>query len=378
MRNYIFVVPVVAVSLVIAGCAKHQEVVEASTAAPAVTVEHAPDPNVISVQKPERFAVAKAQARLTVSQVTANGIVSPDVSRTVPVTALSSGRVLEVRVRLGDEVQQGQLLLTMTSPDMAQAIAELKKDQTDEKLTKIQLDRAQLLFSRGALAQKDLDVAEDAYTKAKLETQADAERIKILGGDPNNLTTSIEVHAPISGTIIEQNVTTAGGIKSLDNSPNLFTIANLSRIWVICDVYENDLARVHENDRVEINLNAYPNRRFEGRVTNIGKLLDPTTHTAKVRIELGNESGILRPNMFATAKFLTQGSHMGVVIPSSAVLRLRDKDWVFISLNDGKFRRAEVQAGPVNADGTQQILDGLHSGDTVVSDALLFDRESQQ
>jgi membrane fusion protein, heavy metal efflux system len=366
-----------AAAIAISGCSKNQSVVEASTVPPAVQVETVQDSNVISVQRPERFSLVTATARAMIGQLGANGVVAPDVSRTVPVLALSSGRVQDVRVRLGDDVQQGQLLLTFSSPDMSQAISDYKKFQTDEKLAKTQYERAQLLFSHGALAQKDLEIAEDAYAKAKVDTQAAAERIRILGGDPQNPSTLIEVRAPVSGTVIEQNVTTAAGVRSLDNSPNLFTIANLSSVWVVCDVYENDLSRVHMDDRAEITLNAYPNRRFQGRVTNISKLLDPATRTAKIRIELPNESGILRPNMFATVSFLTQGSQMATVIPSSAILRLRDRDWVFIKVGDGKFRRTEVQAGPVNTDGTQQVLSGLRAGDSVVSEALLFDRESQ-
>src|SRR5207244_7326801 len=137
-----------------------------------------------------------------------------------------------------------------------------------------------------------------------------------------------EIHAPVGGTVIEQNVFSAGGVKSLDNSPSLFTIADLSSVWVLADVYENDLARVHLGDRAEIELNAYPNRRLQGRVTNISRLLDPNTRAAKVRIELTNESGILRPNMFATVHFVSQGSEDRTVVPATAVLPLHERHWV--------------------------------------------------
>ena len=152
----------------------------------------------------------------------------------------------------------------MTSPDMSQAISDYQKFRADAALAKTQLDRAQLLYSHGASAQKDLEVAEDAYNKANIDTQTAEEHIRLLGGDPQHLSPLIEIHAPVSGTIIEQNVTSAAGVKSLDNSPNLFTIADLSNVWIICDVYENDLARVHLGDRAEIELNAYPNRRLAG------------------------------------------------------------------------------------------------------------------
>ncbi len=359
---------------ILSGC-EHSAVKAASNDLPAPTVESVADINVVTVAKPEQFSLAKVLGRAESDQLVANGVVAADVSRTVPVNALSSGRVADIRARLGDDVKQGQFLLTMTSPDMSQAFSDFSKFQADEALAKTQSERAELLYSKGALAQKEVEVAQDTYSKAKIDTKTAAEHIRILGGDPEHPSPLIEIHAPVSGTIIEQNVTSASGIKSLDNSPNLFTIADLSSVWVICDVFENDLAKVHVGDQAQIELSAYPNRRLRGRVTNISKLLDPNTRSAKVRIEIPNEDGILRTNMFAIAHFVSQGAQMRTVIPAGAVLRLHDRDWVFVKLNDGKFRRTEVQAGQTDTDGTQEILSGVKSGDQVVKDALMFDRQ---
>jgi cobalt-zinc-cadmium efflux system membrane fusion protein len=350
----------------------------AQTAAPAVTVESVPDRNVVTVADAQRFGLAEAVARRESDQLLANGVVAADVSRSHAVNALFSGRVVEVKARLGDDVQKGQLLLTMTSPDMAQAFADYQKFEADAALAKTQLDRTQLLYSHGATAQKDLEVAEDTSNKANVDVKTAAERIRLLGGDPENVTPLIEIRAPVAGTIMEQNVTSADGVKSLDNSPSLFTIADLSNVWILCDVYENDLARVHLGDPAEIELNAYPGRPLKGRVTNISKLLDANTRSAKVRIELPNDDGILRPNMFATVHFVSQGTETRTVIPSSAVLRLQDRDWVFVKLSGAQFRRTEVNAGAVDADKTQQVLSGVRVGDRVVTDALMFDREVQK
>jgi cobalt-zinc-cadmium efflux system membrane fusion protein len=366
-----------ALALLLSGCSR-EPVNAAPAIAPAATVESVPDRNVVTVTNPQRFPVAPAVARHESDQILANGTVAADVSRSYAVNALSSGRVVDVKARLGDDVQKGQLLLTMTSPDMSQVFADYQKFQAGAALAKSQLDRARLLYSHGATPQKDLDVAEDTYNRANIDTQAAEEHIRLLGGDPQRASSLIEIHAPVSGTIIEQNVTSAAGVKSLDNSPNLFTIADLSNVWILCDVYENDLAHVHLGDRAEIELNAYPDRRLAGRVANISKLLDANTRAAKVRIELPNEAGILRPNMFATIHFVAQGTATRTVIPSSAVLRLQDRDWVFVKLDGPRFRRTEVQAGPVNADKTQQILSGLRPGDQVVTAALMFDREVQK
>ena len=366
-----------ALALLLSGCSR-APVNAAPAIAPATTVESVPDRNLITVANPERFPVAPAVSRHESDQILANGTVAADVSRSYAVNALSSGRVVDVKARLGDDVQKGQLLLTMTSPDMSQAFADYQKFQAGAALAKSQLDRARLLYSHGATPQKDLEVAEDTLNRANIDTQAAEEHIRLLGGDPRRASSLIEIHAPVSGTIIEQNVTSAAGVKSLDNAPNLFTIADLSNVWILCDVYENDLAHVHLGDRAEIELNAYPDRRLAGRVANISKLLDPNTRAAKVRIELPNQAGILRPNMFATIHFVAQGTATRTVIPSSAVLRLQDRDWVFVKLNAQQFRRTEVVSGPVDADKTQQILGGLRPGDQVVTTALLFDREVQK
>jgi cobalt-zinc-cadmium efflux system membrane fusion protein len=370
-------IAVAILSVALSGCSREPAQAAASVAPPA-TVESVPDRNIVTIANPERFPLAQAVARHESDQILANGTVAADVSRSYAVNALSSGRVLDVKARLGDDVQKGQLLLTMTSPDMSQAFADYQKFTASAALAKTQLDRFRLLYSHGASPQKDVDVAEDTYNRANIDIQAAEERIRLLGGDPRHASSLIEIHAPVSGTIIEQNVTSAAGVKSLDNSPNLFTIADLSNVWILCDVFENDLARVHLGDRAEIELNAYPNRRLAGRVTNISKLLDANTRAAKVRIELPNAAGILRPNMFAAIHFVAQGTATRTVIPSSAVLRLQDRDWVFVKLDGRRFRRTEVQAGPVNADKTQQILSGLHPGDQVVTTALTFDREVQK
>jgi cobalt-zinc-cadmium efflux system membrane fusion protein len=340
-------------------------------------VEKAPDRNLITMEKAERFAVAQAATRREADQILANGVVAADVSRTYAVNALTSGRVMDVRVRLGDEVEKGQLMLSLTSPDMAQAIADLQRFRAAEAYAKIQLDRGQLLLSKGAAPQKDVDAAQDTYNRAKIDTETAREHIRILGGDADHLSPVIEVHAPVAGTVIEQNVTMAAGLKSLDNAPNLFTIADLSSLWILCDVYENDLAHVQVGDQATLELNAYQNRSFRGKVTNISKLLDPATRAAKVRIELANDSGLLRPNMFVTAHFTAQSATTRTVIPSTAILRLQDRDWVFLKVGDKQFRRTEVEAGPVNPDKTQQVLSGVKPGDVVVTDALMFDREVQ-
>ena len=330
------------------------------------------DPNIVTVQRPELFKLAAVETRALPNVLNVNGSVSPDVTRTIHVTSQGSGRVTDLRVKLGDLVQRGQVLLSIYSADLAGAFSDYQKALADERLTKRALDRAQLLYSHGALAQKDLEVAQDAEDKVTVDVQNTQHRVKLLGGDPDHPSTIIELRAPVSGTIVEQNVAGFEGVKSLDNSPNLFTIADLSRVWVVCDVYENDLGEVHLGDLSEIRLNAFPDRVFQGKIADISRVLDPNTRSAKVRIVLSNPEGSFRPGMFAVASFRSRKLQERLVLPGTAVMRLHDKDWVFRKEAANRFRRLEVHSLGTTPDGMQEISDGVKPGDQVVAQALDF------
>ena len=147
-----------------------------------VKVVEAPDPNLVAMDHPELFPTVAVELRKIPNELPVNGVIAPDVSRTVPVNALSGGRVVEIKVQLGDYVEKGQVLLTLTSPDLSSAISDYRKAVADEALSKRQLERSQLLFENGALAQKDLQIAEDTEEKARVDLQTTAEHIRILGG----------------------------------------------------------------------------------------------------------------------------------------------------------------------------------------------------
>jgi cobalt-zinc-cadmium efflux system membrane fusion protein len=329
------------------------------------------DPNLYTVDHAELFQLATVGTRNLPTVLRANGSVTPDVNRTIHVTSQGSGRVESLNVRLGDYVKQGQVLLSIHSADLAGAFSDYQKAAADERLAKTGLDRAQLLYSHGALAEKDLQQAQDTEEKAQVDVQNAEQHVRILGGDPAHPGSLIELRAPVSGTIVEQNVSGFEGIKSLDNSPSLFTIADLSRVWVLCDVYENDLEDVHLDDTAEIRLNAYPDRTYHGGVADISRVLDPNTRSAKVRIVLPNGDGSLRPGMFAVVTFRSRTSQSRVVVPATAVIRLQDKDWVFRKDGAQRFRRVEVHTGEVS-DQMQQIREGVSPGEQVVANALEF------
>ena len=343
----------------------------AATSKPPITL----DPDVFNADQPDLFKTAKAETRSLPTLVAANGTVSPDVNRTIHVTSLGGGRVVDLRVKLGDTVKKGQTLLVISSPDLSAAFSDYQKAKADEVLARKALDRAQMLYERGAIAAKDLETAQDTEDKAKVDVETAQHRVQIMGADPAHPSPLIDLRAPVAGTIVEQNVAGSEGIKSLDNTPNLFTIADLGQVWVVCDVFENDLGEVHLGDAAEIRLNAFPDRVFKGKVADISRVLDPNTRSAKIRIVLGNADGALRPGMYAVATFRSRKLAERVVVPSSAIMRLHDKDWVFRKEGDKTFRKIVVQADGLAPDGMQEIRDGVKPGDQLVTNALEFSTE---
>lgn len=340
-------------------------------------VETNTDPNIFTMQDPGQFPLTTVQVRKVSDEIHVNGVVAPDVNRSVPVVSLSGGRVVEIKAKLGDYVQKGQVLLLINSPDLSTALSDYQKFKADEQLADKQLARAKLLYDKGAIALADLENAEDAHAKATADLNAAVQHIHVLGGDVGNPSPLLPLRAPISGTIVDQQITGGTGVRSLDNQQALFTIADLSVVWVLCDVYQDVLPRVHVGDIAEINLNGYA-ENFPGKVVNISQVLDPNTRAAKVRIELPNPYGIMRAGMFATATFRASQPVERVVLPASAVVHLHDKDWIFLPAGQNQFRRVAVQLGPQEKDGSQQVISGLKAGDQVVTNALQFSSAAEE
>lgn len=366
-----------ALAFILSGCNAEGKVDPAAAAPPPAQVEQEGDVNVFKVEHPEQFPIATAAQRSVATELNVTGVVNADVSRNVPVVSLASGRVAEIHARVGDTVSKGQLLLRIQSNDVTSAFADYRHATADEKLASAQLQRATDLYDRGAIARKDVEVAEDAEAKAKVDVETAQEHLRVLGADVSKPSALVDITAPVSGVITEQNVTAAAGVKTLDNSPNLFTISDLSEVWIICDVYENDLPKVRIGETAEIHLNAYPNLALKGRIDNIGPILDPNLRTAKVRIQTHNP-GILRIGMFVTAAFHGQDRQIRAVVPAAAVLHLHDRDWVYVPAGDQQFRRVEVVGGNMLPGNQQEITSGVKPGDRVVANALVLQNTVEQ
>ena len=347
----------------------------AAEAPPPVKVVADVDVNLLGVEHPEQFPLSTATARATVSKLVVTGTVNPDILRSIPVISLASGRIVAIHAKLGDTVHKGQLLLQVQSSDVAGAFSDYRKAVNDERLARYQFDRAKILYDKGAVSKSALETFEDAEQNAAVVLETAHEHLQLLGLDKDHPTGIVRILAPASGVITDQQVSTAAGVQALGSNP--FTISDLSSVWVVCDVYENDLPKVHVGDPAEITLNAYPDKVITGRISNIGAVMDPSIRTAKVRIEVRNP-GMMRLGMFVTATFRGVKKVMHTEIPASAVLHLHDREWVYVPTDGKKFRRLEVIGGEILPNQMQEIISGLQPGQQVVTNAVVLEHAAEQ
>jgi len=361
------VVLLLAAFLATIGC-KSDKVDADAEAPPPAKVIPGVDVSFFAVEHPELYPIVTATQYQAQSQLPVTGTVFPDIARTVPVISLASGRVVDIRARLGDTVKKNQVLLRVRSDDISGGFDAYHKAISDELLARKQLDRAKDLYQHGAIAQQDLEVAQDTEDDAKTTLDTAMEHLRLLGSDPDNPKGIVDILAPVSGVVTDQEVTNAAFVQAY-STPNPFTISDLSSVWIVCDVFENDMANVRVGQPAEIKLNAYPDQTLKGTVSNIGSILDPTIRTAKVRIEVANPGGMMRPGMFGSVILYGKEKRSYTAVPASAIVHLHDRDWVYVPVQ-GKFKRVEVVSGEQLPNNMQEILSGLQPDQQVVSNAV--------
>jgi cobalt-zinc-cadmium efflux system membrane fusion protein len=380
-------------SLLSTGCGKvsAQGNADASIGPVKTTVEPDLDANNFKVDHPDQFPLATAGEHVAAPELNVTGVVSADVSRQVPVPSLATGRIVEIDARLGDEVTKGQLLFKVRSSDVAgaysnylQAVKNELLTVDNDRLAKIQLDRAKILFEDGAYPKSTLEIAENAVVNtqtaledAKIVTGTAKEQLGLLGVDPDHPTGIVQVYSPVAGTITDQEITNQSAVQSY-STPTPFTISDLSKVWIICDVWENNMAQVHIGEYADIHLVAYPDRVLKARISNVLPIVDPTIRTAKVRLEVDNP-GLMRVGMFVTATFHGETMEKHATVPATAILHLHDREWVYTPLGSGRFKRLEVTAGNMLPGGNlQEVVSGIKPGDRFVQNALVFQNTVEQ
>jgi cobalt-zinc-cadmium efflux system membrane fusion protein len=366
-------------ALILTGCERTvtaQRSADAGIGPAPTTIQPDMDSTNFKVDHPEQFPLATAGEHVAAPELNVTGVVNPDVSRQVPVPSLASGRIVEIDARLGDEVKKGQLLFKVRSTDISGAFSDYRQAVKNAQLAKIQLDRANLLVEHGAIPKSVQEIAQNAADDAQVVLDTARERLQVLGADPDHPTGIVEVFAPVSGTITDQQITDQSGVQAL-TPPNPFTISDMSRVWIICDVWENNMAQVHIGEYADIHLVAYPDRVLKGRISNILPIVDPNIRTTKVRLEVENP-GLMRVGMFVTATFHGETRERCATVPATAILHLHDREWVYTPLGNGRYRRQEVVGGNMLPGNLQEVVSGLKPGDQVVAGALVFQNTVEQ
>jgi cobalt-zinc-cadmium efflux system membrane fusion protein len=346
---------------------------------PAIVEKETNGDDPFKVDHPDQVPLAVATAHSTAVELNVTGTVNAETTRSVPVVSTASGRIAEIHARLGDTVKRDQLLLEVQSQGITQAFSDYRRPVADEVLAKTHLNRSKILYQRGAIARKDPEVAQGVEDKAVVTVETALDHLKVLGADPKSPTAVVSIYAPASGIITDQQVTVAAGTQG-PASPNAFTISDLSHVWIVCDVYKNDMSFVRLGEYADIHIAACPNPVLKGRISNIGAAMDPNIRTAKVRLEVANP-GILRLGMLVTATFHSRQLVTRAAVPATAILHLHDRDWVYVPVSvpvgGGQFKRLQVTSGSLLPDNMQELT-GIDPGQRVVRNALALQAAVEQ
>ncbi len=314
-------------------------------------------------QSPVETAVVHAQKVTDTVMLPAR--VEPDPGRVVHVFSQIAGRLLELKVRPGQEVTKGEVIGTIQSADVTEARAIYQKAKIEADRADRQLDRARALLQHEVLAQRDFDDLQAADQAAHAEVTRTAQHIEMLGFSPEGTSDVAPLRAPISGAVLD--IGTAGGEmqRSLDNASAIATLANLDTVWVLGDVFERDLEAVRVGRPAEIHLAAYPGETLHGTISNISDAIDVNTHMFKARIVLPNPHHALKPEMFATIN-IVRGSVEAMVVPATAVVHEGSGSIVFVQAADGKYEQRGVTTGGIE-DKQVIVTSGLKDGERIVT-----------
>jgi cobalt-zinc-cadmium efflux system membrane fusion protein len=296
--------------------------------------------------------------------------IEADPTRVVHVFTPAGGRIIEMKVRPWDRVQKGQSLAKLDSSDLSRAIADFQKARVDNAVKQKAFTRAEDLLAHHAIAEKDFQQAQGDAQMAQAEEDTARTRIRVLGADPDHASNELQVLAPRGGIVIDTGAATGEFSKSLDAPAPLCTIADISSVWAVGEIYEKDFVIAKSGQSAEVSLNAYPDKHWPGRVSVISGAVDPNTRTLRVRVVLANPDGLLKPSMFGTVRIL-RSSSQGIVVPSTAVIREGTDSYVFVAQTPNHYVRRAVSLGRA-FDSSLEIVNGLTPGDKVVSEGALL------
>lgn len=334
---------------------------------------------------------APAERRPLVRTIRVTGMVGFNELRLAHINPLARGRMQSIEVTVGQRVRTGQQLAVLDALDLAEARhqfasaqAALRQAEAETATARASLQRAESLVRTGALAQSDVERrrADLARTEAAVQTRTvevehwremlsryspatagprAPEAVSLVGATPADARGAIL--APFDGAVLSIGATPG---ELVDTGREIFTLADLSTVWVQADLPERELGAVRPGAAVGIAVEAYPGRRFPGRVAYVADQLDPRTGTAKVRCEIPNPDGALKVNMFATVEIEAPLGRDGLVVPDAALQRVDDQPVVFVQLGENRFARRDIRPG-LRQGGLTEITDGLEPGEVVAT-----------
>lgn len=348
-----------------------------------VACDRTEEPTVSNAAQPHPAAVPPAvQSRIESAIVTASPVkpvltlaakVAYGEDRYSRISSPLQGRVLEVRVKLGDRVKAGDVLLVMDSPDITAAYSEFIKEASEMDFATRAYELAKDLYENKALPLKDYKMAENDLVKAKAEFRRGKERLLSLRVPREELekplaqqqiTARFHMKSPLTGTVVERTVTPGSSVGG-DQSQVLFTVADLDSLQVVADVYERDLDLVHVGQVAGVTVEAYPGVSFPAAIAAVGDVVDPNTRTIKVRAWVNNEHHKLKPEMFARLNIQVGDASSFLTVPKEAVLEADGKHFIYV-VQEGKYVKREVQIGTASGDQVR-VVEGLQPGERVVT-----------
>jgi membrane fusion protein, heavy metal efflux system len=311
-----------------------------------------------------QLVVADVASKEVARTLVLPAMVESDPARTVKVLPPVTGRVVELKVQLGERVVQGQELAVIDSGDLAQAYSDVEKAQSSVTLTKKALDRQLGLLKIGGGATKDREQAESDYSQAVAEFDRAQTRLRSIGVSAEQIANSrlLTMKAPSAGSLIDLQI--APGAFLNDVTAAAMTIANLDTIWVTANVPEKDISFVFTGQTVNVTFPAYPNKVFSGKVLFVSDVIEPDTRRNKVRIAFDNPDKAMKPNMFANATFIAP-SMSRLIVPTSALLMTNDRTSVFVEVAEWAFERRDVDVA-YQEGATAAVKTGLQPGERIV------------
>jgi cobalt-zinc-cadmium efflux system membrane fusion protein len=302
--------------------------------------------------------------------------IEADPTRVVHVYPPAGGRIIEMKVRPWDHVEKEQTLAVLDSSDLARAVADYRKALIDNQVKQKALERATYLYAHSAIAQKDLQQVQGDAEMSEAEVQAARTELHVFGMDPDHAGPELRVVAPRSGVILDIGAAQGEYSNALAAPQPLCTIADLSTVWAVGDIYEKDLTAARPGELAQVTLDAYPGQTWKGRVSVVSDAVDPNTRTLHVRVVLANPGTRLKPAMFGSIRLL-RSTTKGIVVPSTTVIREGNMAYVFVSKSNGRYQRRSVTLGRAIGESVE-IEHGLKAGDTVVTQGGLLLREAAE